>query len=169
MKFTQKLDFVGTNIRTYTCSSFFCSFFLRIGVHNISPVFLPHICGGRKLGEMLCTPIRIPVSSLNSNTCNNVCDFDHKTNTETPHTMTSTCPSRFLSVFTCVCVCVCVCVCFRGASEYQVCRNCHIDQYGHETDKSMGSLYSFKSTDNRDIDPYFICDAKRDRHHCIGM
>merc|ERR1712187_108157 len=57
---------------------------------------------------------------------------------------------------------------YPGASEYQVCRNCHIDQYGHETDKSMGSLYSFKSTDNRDIDPYFICDAKRDRHHCIG-
>merc|ERR1719326_1568101 len=57
---------------------------------------------------------------------------------------------------------------YPGATEYQVCRNCHIDAYGHETDKSMGSLYSFKQSDSRDIDPYFICDDKRDRHHCVG-
>merc|ERR1712025_622424 len=57
---------------------------------------------------------------------------------------------------------------YPKATEYQVCRNCQIDEYGVEVDKTMGSLYSFKQTDNRDIEPYFKCDDKRTSAHCVG-
>merc|ERR1719362_1480025 len=54
------------------------------------------------------------------------------------------------------------------ATQYQVCRNCQIDEYGHELDKSVGSLYTFVNDNDDETDPYFICDGKRDRHHCVG-
>merc|ERR1712187_295538 len=54
------------------------------------------------------------------------------------------------------------------AGAYQICRNCQIDEYGHEVDKTVGSLYTFDNNNPSDTDPFFICDGKRDRHHCVG-
>ena len=56
----------------------------------------------------------------------------------------------------------------RGATAYQICRNCRIDENGVETDKSIGHLFTFKQTTQKDEDPFFICDTKRDQHHCAG-